>query len=285
LKAIAASQIEIVYYRKAKAMPTADSMAVYVEELKSERPKSKYLAELYFDLGERYKQVGQYKKAIDPYRQAMTFPDTIYQADARLALAECYLKLSDWQTAAKEYLEFVRKFPNHKAVDGAFYYAGMAYFNIGENLHKNNDPAAGDYLKKALELFEKVRQRFPDVKFDEKIQKDPEFTLKEPEFAKTFQPGFRGPLQGRGILAKVVPEYPDWARVRGLTDVKIAIRLEVTPKGKIRSIKLELSSGYPQWDQSCMSDLLKWKFAPLPPDAKQEVQWGVITFIFPGNEE
>jgi TonB family protein len=90
-----------------------------------------------------------------------------------------------------------------------------------------------------------------------------------------------GPLKGRAIVAKAIPEYPEWARARGLTDVQIAMRLEVTPDGTVRTtIILERSSGYPQWDQSCMSALAQWRFAPLPADVQQEVQWGIITFIF-----
>ncbi len=90
-----------------------------------------------------------------------------------------------------------------------------------------------------------------------------------------------GPLKGRQIVAKALPEYPEWARARGLTDVQIAMRLEVTPDGSVRStIILERSSGYPQWDQSCMNALAQWRFAALPADVQQEVQWGIITFIF-----
>lgn len=90
-----------------------------------------------------------------------------------------------------------------------------------------------------------------------------------------------GPLKGRQIVAKAVPEYPEWAKSRGLTDVQIAMRLEVTPDGSVRStIILEQSSGYPQWDNACIAALAQWRFAALPADVQQEVQWGIITFIF-----
>ncbi len=90
-----------------------------------------------------------------------------------------------------------------------------------------------------------------------------------------------GQLQGRQVVAKVLPVYPEWARERGLTDVQITMRLEVAPDGAVRpNIILERSSGYPQWDQAAMAALATWQFAPLAANVRQELQWGEITFIF-----
>jgi TonB family protein len=90
-----------------------------------------------------------------------------------------------------------------------------------------------------------------------------------------------GPLKGRQIVAKVLPEYPEWARARGLSDVEITMRIEVTPDGTVRTnVMLDRSSGYPQWDQIAMAALGRWQFAPLAADARPEIQWGEITFIF-----
>lgn len=90
-----------------------------------------------------------------------------------------------------------------------------------------------------------------------------------------------GPLKGRQIVVKPLPEYPEFARQRGLTDVQITMRIEVTPDGLVRqNILLGLSSGYPLWDRQAMAALGQWRFAPLDPTVVQEVQWGEITFNF-----
>lgn len=89
-----------------------------------------------------------------------------------------------------------------------------------------------------------------------------------------------GPISGRKILSKYLPQYPDWALKRGISGTVI-IRLWVMPDGTIKeTMTIEQSSGYPELDQLVIRALRRWLFAPLDKDVLQEVQWGVITFRF-----
>ncbi len=166
---IAGTQIEMVYYRKAKAASTPDSMAEYLAQLKSERPQSKYLGELYYDLGERYAKANDYNKAIEYYRQIIG--DTVYMADARLAIAESFYKLQDWQSAIDEYKKFADQFPKHKAIAGAIYYAAAAYYNIGNSYRESGNPAGSQYIRQALGLFQEVINKYPKSDFFENAKK------------------------------------------------------------------------------------------------------------------
>jgi tetratricopeptide (TPR) repeat protein len=169
LKDIAGGQIEMVYYRKAKSASTADSMADFIAQLKAERPQSKYLGELYYDLGERYSKAKDFNKAIENYRQIIG--DTTYMADARLAIGESYFNLNDWQSAFDEYRKFSEQFPTHKAVAGAIYYQAAAYFNIGQNYVKDGNPAWRNYIQQAMALFQEVINKYSKGEFIENARK------------------------------------------------------------------------------------------------------------------
>ncbi|RKX71698.1 hypothetical protein DRP53_00500 [candidate division WOR-3 bacterium] len=89
-----------------------------------------------------------------------------------------------------------------------------------------------------------------------------------------------GPIANRRILKKVLPDYPAWALRQGISGTTV-IRLEVYPDGRVKSSMLvEVSSGYPELDQAVINALRKWRFEPLPPSVKREIQWGIITFKF-----
>jgi len=89
-----------------------------------------------------------------------------------------------------------------------------------------------------------------------------------------------GLISGRPILNKVLPKYPEWALKKGLSGV-VLFKLWVLPDGSVKpTIQVEQSSGYPELDQTVISALAGWRFAPLPKDVVQETQWGVITFRF-----
>lgn len=89
-----------------------------------------------------------------------------------------------------------------------------------------------------------------------------------------------GPLRDRKILAKVMPEYPEWAQQKGATAV-VALHLSVDPDGTVQtSVFVEQTSGSGEWDEQVVNALRSWRFAPLAAEATQEVQDGVITFRF-----
>ena len=89
-----------------------------------------------------------------------------------------------------------------------------------------------------------------------------------------------GPIAGRDILRKNLPQYPSWCQSRGISGV-VKIRIWVNPGGQVREGSLvEVSSGYPDLDQAVINAVRAWLFAPLPSSVQQEAQWGVITFRF-----
>jgi len=89
-----------------------------------------------------------------------------------------------------------------------------------------------------------------------------------------------GPIADREIRKKILPQYPAWCLQRGISGV-VKIRVEVNPEGSVReNIRIEISSGYPDLDQSVVNAVKAWLFAPLPAGVKQEIQWGIITFKF-----
>lgn len=89
-----------------------------------------------------------------------------------------------------------------------------------------------------------------------------------------------GPIAGRDILKKILPQYPAWCLQRGISGV-VRIRIWVEPGGSVREgIVVDASSGYPDLDQAVVNAIKTWRFAPLPASVVQELQWGVITFRF-----
>lgn len=89
-----------------------------------------------------------------------------------------------------------------------------------------------------------------------------------------------GPIAGRDILRKNLPQYPAWCQSRGISGV-VKVRIWVNPGGQVREGSLvEVSSGYPDLDQAVINAVRAWLFAPLPANVQQEAQWGVITFRF-----
>jgi len=89
-----------------------------------------------------------------------------------------------------------------------------------------------------------------------------------------------GPIAGRGITRKILPQYPSWCQSRGISG-SVKIRIWVNPSGFVREGALiEMSSGYPDLDQSVINAVKSWLFEALPANVQQEAQWGVITFRF-----
>ncbi len=84
-----------------------------------------------------------------------------------------------------------------------------------------------------------------------------------------------GALSERKILTKVLPKYPPGYEER--TDVEV--RITVMPKGGVRKLML-LKTGGAVFDNITLEALREWKWEPLPPNAKQTDQEGIITFFY-----
>ena len=89
-----------------------------------------------------------------------------------------------------------------------------------------------------------------------------------------------GPLQGRGIKYSAMPKYLEWMREKGIT-ADVSVKLFVAPNCAVRDdMSVERTSGYAELDKLVMSVLKTWQFEALSNGAKQQEQWGVITFRF-----
>lgn len=88
-----------------------------------------------------------------------------------------------------------------------------------------------------------------------------------------------GPLANRQVIAREVPQYPDWARSKGI-EAAVVLQFTVSPEGAVKdNIFVIRTSGYPQMDDLAVQALKKWKFATLPLDQYRD-EVGSITFNF-----
>lgn len=77
----------------------------------------------------------------------------------------------------------------------------------------------------------------------------------------------------RSPVTTPAPEYAE--RVNGL----VRVRITVDPQGRIVQ-RVPLIKGNPGLEQAVMDALHSWRFNPLPPEAPQVNETGVITFRF-----
>lgn len=66
---------------------------------------------------------------------------------------------------------------------------------------------------------------------------------------------------------------------RERVNATIRVRITVDPQGRIVS-RFPLLKGNPSLEQAAMDALQRWRFNPLPPNAPQEPQTGIVTFRF-----
>ena len=92
-------------------------------------------------------------------------------------------------------------------------------------------------------------------------------------------PNVKGVIAQRGIRTKIVPEYPQWARKKGV-EGEITVEIIVAPSGIVKKVTVVNKSGYKELDQIVVDAVKKWIFDPLPSLIKQEDQVGIIPFKF-----
>ncbi len=87
----------------------------------------------------------------------------------------------------------------------------------------------------------------------------------------------RAPFQIEGLnrqaVRTIVPRYTEQV------NAVISVRITVGPSGRIIR-RLPLIKGNPGLEQAVMQALANWRFNPLPANAPQENQTGVVTFRF-----
>lgn len=89
-----------------------------------------------------------------------------------------------------------------------------------------------------------------------------------------------GALKDRGVDRQEIPEYPEWARKRGI-ESSVKFRFSVTADGRVKeNIEIVKGSGYTELDELARTALLRWVFSKLPPEKGNLVQDGIIEFRF-----
>lgn len=104
-------------------------------------------------------------------------------------------------------------------------------------------------------------------------------TLTEAERKKELFP-IHGALKDRPVDHQEIPEYPEWARKRGI-ESSVQFQFSVTADGRVKdTIEVVKGTGYPELDELARRALLRWIFSPLPPEKGNLVQDGIIEFRF-----
>ena len=84
-----------------------------------------------------------------------------------------------------------------------------------------------------------------------------------------------------GDLAARKYKALDWKFPEKLPEeTELMIEITVMPSGIIKNVKLVRTSGYPELDRLAFSQARKMQFDPLPAEAKEEEQTGVLLFKF-----
>ena len=113
-------------------------------------------------------------------------------------------------------------------------------------------------------------------------------SIKQAEEPKKVE--IEGPLSRRKVLKYYVPEFPAWARDRGLLEASVAIKFYVNNAGRVLdNASVEKTSGYGALDRVALDAIRKWQFEPVSGGMQHAKrvsqvgvsrQWGIITFRF-----
>ncbi len=86
-----------------------------------------------------------------------------------------------------------------------------------------------------------------------------------------------GQISRRKIVSSPMPDYPDWAEIRGIEGI-VSLLITVLSNGDVKEkIMVDKTSGYSVIDQAAIQAVKKWRFGSL--DKKEEEQ-GIVTFVF-----
>jgi len=86
--------------------------------------------------------------------------------------------------------------------------------------------------------------------------------------------GVEGPISERRILYK-----PPLPKIVSEHSVQIKLKFWVTPNGIVDQV-IPIERGGTKLESVAIRFLKKWRFDPLPPEVRQERQWGILTVKF-----
>ena len=88
-----------------------------------------------------------------------------------------------------------------------------------------------------------------------------------------------GPLSKRRVRKFYVPDFPSWARDRGLLEASVSVKFYVDTTGRVLdATSIEKTSGYGALDRLAVDAIKQWQFESLAGAPSR--QWGIITFRF-----
>lgn len=88
-----------------------------------------------------------------------------------------------------------------------------------------------------------------------------------------------GPVSRRKVLNRVYPEYPAWAEEKGI-EGEVHLKFWVRPDGKVESVEIEKTSGYPDFDSRALRAVNQYRFSSLSSQEEQKTQWGTIVIKY-----
>ncbi|RKY62314.1 MAG: hypothetical protein DRP95_01745, partial [Candidatus Latescibacterota bacterium] len=111
-------------------------------------------AAAWYQLGNSYKKLGDYEKAISSFRKVTDEPEVPeeFRATVQYQIGDTRFYQQQYEQAAEEYARFVEMFPNSALVDKAYFYQGFSLFKAKE-------------YGKAIEVFSDMLARYPDSKY------------------------------------------------------------------------------------------------------------------------
>lgn len=88
-------------------------------------------------------------------------------------------------------------------------------------------------------------------------------------------------------LRNPAPRYPLQARIQGWQGT-VFVRALVVPSGRVASLQVRQSSGYPLLDGAALDALREWRFLPARKEGQELAQWVEIPITFkldPGDQD
>lgn len=122
----------------------------------SNKNLSKIPAARKMKMANKYFEKGDYKEAIEIYKNIIFERRSKYTADAQLKLADCYFEQENWIDARLEYEEMLKLFPEHSRT-------GKAQLNIGICYYEESLPAhyTQEETYKAIDAFKAFLDNYP----------------------------------------------------------------------------------------------------------------------------
>lgn len=110
-------------------------------------PESELLGNAYYEMGDCYYIVGEYRRALAAYEEAYALGGEVSRK-ALYSMAHCLYKMEFYNRAASRFLEYVERYPDTDLSDDAQYFAGASLYRASR-------------FEEALSAFEECVIRYP----------------------------------------------------------------------------------------------------------------------------